>query len=168
MDELKFFILKEILKNEDKNLNDSDFFKLIEHKVGWTEYHAFLSDFIRNNLVDEYSANKLTELGKNRLNELKIQIDQKSKDEIAERTKLHNESILSGWKRKTFWYIFIFGIFGGIYSGIDLFKKITQEKEIKTEPINKEQLEVELSKLRTLILTKNNDSLNNDNSKTKH
>ena len=154
MDELKYFVLKEILENEDKNLKSSDFFKLIEHKVGWTEYNTFLGDFMRNNLVAEYSDNKLTELGKNRLYELKDKINQKEKDESAVRIKLHNESVLSGWKRKTFWYIFIFEIFGGIYSGIDLFKKITQEKEIKKEPINKEQLELELNKLRALILIK--------------
>ena len=160
MDELKFFVLKTILENEDKNLNDSEFFKLIQHKVGWTEYNTFSSDFLRNNLVDEYYGNKLTELGKNRLNELKVKINQKEKDENAERIKLHNESIMSGWKRKTFWYIFALGIFGGIYSGIDLFKKITDKEKVPKEQLTRHEMEKEISKLRTLILiSKEKDTL---------
>ena len=161
MDELKFFVLNKILENEDRNLDSSELFMIMQHKIGWSEYNTFISEFLKNNLVDEYSANKLTELGKNRLNELKIKINQKEKDEKAERIKLYNESVMSGWKRKTFWYIFALGIFGGVYSGIDLFGKITSSKEVPKEQLTKQKMEEELSKLRTLILTtKKKDTLN--------
>ncbi|SDY16972.1 hypothetical protein SAMN05444411_1491 [Lutibacter oricola] len=48
--------------------------------------------------------------------------------------KLNNESITSTWKLWSFWPVFIFGLFGGVYSVRSLFKEIkvnkdTQEKQ---------------------------------------
>jgi hypothetical protein len=45
---------------------------------------------------------------------------------------------MSGWKRKTFWYIFALGLFGGIYSGYDLFNKIIDNKEVPIKQITKQ------------------------------
>ena len=81
--------------------------------------------------------------------------------------KLHNEAVISGWKRKTFWYIFAIGLFGGVYSGIDLFKSLTIEKDVEKEGITKEKIESELNELRTLILNQEKrDTLNNLNSES--
>jgi hypothetical protein len=60
---------------------------------------------------------------------------------------------MSGWKRKTDWYIFALGLFGGIYSGIDLFNKRTSNKEVQEKQLTKKEMELELTKLRTLILS---------------
>ena len=163
MKKLQFILLKTISENENKS--GSEIYKLIEDKVGWTEFHKIQSEFMKNLVLDSYSGNKLTELGKNRLKDLKIELEQEKIDKEAERKKLHNESIMSGWKRKTFWYIFALGLFGGIYSAYDLFNKITSSKEIPIEQITKQEMEEELSKLRTLILTqKKGDSLKIPNS----
>jgi hypothetical protein len=42
--------------------------------------------------------------------------------------RLENETKLSKWKIRTFWWIFIFGLFGGIYSIYSIIEKTTQEK----------------------------------------
>lgn len=134
--EQKILFLQTKLENESKKLNSDDFFKLISHKIGWKEYHSIYSDFVNNSLLDTKTHTKLTDLGKNTLNVLISERQQEIKDENAERKKLHNESVMSGWKRKTFWYIFAFGLFGGIYSGIDLIKKILPKSEKEKTQIN--------------------------------
>lgn len=73
--------------------------------------------------------------------------------------KLYNDSKLSEWQVKTFWWLFAFGIFGGLYSGYDIINNLTKEENDQQKQITKEQLESELSKLRTLILTQKKDSL---------
>ena len=86
---------------------------------------------------------------------------------IAE-NKLHNDSKLSELQLKTFWWIFGLGIFGGLYSGYDFIKNLTKPEDVKKEEITKEEMESELSKLRTLILTQKKDSvLINSNSEKK-
>ena len=88
---------------------------------------------------------------------LENELEQETKDKLAERKKLHNESVISDWKRKTFWYIFAFGLFGGIYSGIDLFNKLTKNE--KTEEIKStEQISEPQSQISPLI-QKNKDSI---------
>lgn len=165
MTELKYFFLKTKLENQYKKLDTHSFFELIKHKIGWKEYCDLLGEFIDNTYLEGGENELLTELGKNKLNEFEVKFIQSKKDEKAERKKLHNESVISGWKRKTFWYIFALGLFGGIYSGIDLFNKITSKKEVQLEQITKQQMEFELTKLRILILTqKKKDSLNYSNS----
>ena len=163
--ELRILFLRTKLENESKNLSSDNFFKLIEHKIGWKQYNDLYSEYAKNTLLDQQTHNKLTELGKTTLNTLEIEYEQELKDKIAERKKLHNESVMSGWKRKTFWYIFALGLFGGIYSGIDLFNKITSKKEVPIQQLTRQEMEAELTKLRTLILNqKSRDSLENANS----
>lgn len=87
-------------------------------------------------------------------------VSRQEQDENANRKKLHNETRLSELKLKTFWFIFIFGLFGGIYSGISLKKDLTKSEEPKEDFVTKKQMELELSKMRTLFLNhKNNDVL---------
>ena len=163
--ELKILFLQKKLENETKNLSYDDFFQLIKHKIGWKQYHKINSEYVNNSLLDFETHNKLTELGRNTLNILVIEYQKEQKDKIAEHKKLHNESVISGWKRKTFWYIFALGLFGGIYSGIDLFNKITSKKEVQVEQLTRQEMEAELTKLRTLILSqKSQDSSKNPNS----
>jgi len=130
--ELKILFLKTKLENESKKLGSEQFFELIKHKIGWKKYNEIYAEFANNSMLDSYSHTQLTELGKNTLIALQSELEQELKDKIAERKKLHNDAIISGWKRKTFWYIFAFGLFGGIYSGIDLFNKVTG-RNIKAE-----------------------------------
>ena len=165
MDELKYFFLKTLSENKDKKFDDSGFFELVKNRLAWKEYLNILSEFERKGFFNSKLSNGISKYGNNILSEWELFLTQKKKDEKAERFKLHNESIMSGWKRKTFWLIFIFGLFGGIYSGIDLFNRITNNKEVQKEQLTKQEMEVELSKLRTLILTRKKvDSLNHSNS----
>ena len=73
--------------------------------------------------------------------------------------KLLNDYTLSKWQVKTFWIALSFGIFGGIYSGYDFIKKLTNEDTSQEQQVTKEQMELELSKLRTLILIQKKDTL---------
>ena len=70
-----------------------------------------------------------------------------------------NDYTLSKWQVKTFWVALSFGIFGGIYSGYDFIKSIANEDTNQVKQVTKEEMELELSKLRTLILNQKKDSL---------
>ena len=69
------------------------------------------------------------------------------------------DSKLSQWQVKTFWIALSFGVFGGIYSGYDFIKSLTNEDTNQEKQVTKEQLESELSKLRILISDQKKDSL---------
>jgi hypothetical protein len=162
--ELKILFLRTKLENESKGLDHDDFFKLIEYKIGWTQYNKIHSEYVNNSLLDYETYTKLTKLGRNTLNTLELEHNQEIKDSNAKRKKLHNESVISDWKRKTFWPIIVLGLFGGIYSGIDLFSKIISSTESKENPFSKQKKKLKQSKPDTLILTKKNqDSLVNPN-----
>ena len=60
---------------------------------------------------------------------------------------------------KYFWYIFAFGLVGGIYSTVEIIKSLTTSENAKEKQVTKEELELELTKLRTLILTQKKDTL---------
>ena len=165
--ELRILFLRKKLENESKNLNSEDFFKLIQDKIGWQQYNVIYSEYANNSLLDHQTHTKLTELGKSTLETLEIELENEVKDKIAERKKLHNESVISGWKKKTFWPIFFFGLFGGVYSGIDLFNKMTNRNESqKIQPVNV-GTESELSPVRASPLSqKQIDSLHIDKNQT--
>lgn len=75
------------------------------------------------------------------------------------KTKERNEAKLFEWQIKTFWPIFILGIFGGAYSVFDLLNK---SKEDKKEVVTKSELQKEVQKLQLLILDyKKIDSIRN-------
>ena len=133
--QLRILFLKTKLIHESEELSFEDFYNLIKDKIGWKEYNKIYSEDVNNSLLDYKTHTKLTELGKNTLIALESELEQEKKDKSAERKKLHNESILSDWKRKTFWYIFAFGLFGGVYSGFDLANKLLKnEKSNDTKP----------------------------------
>lgn len=68
--------------------------------------------------------------------------------------------MLSKFKYYTFWPIFIMGIFGGVYSGYDFIKNLTKQECVQPKQMTKEEMELELTKLRTSISIHNNlDSL---------
>ena len=122
--------------DKPKTIGRQDFLETIGH----LEKREFIEE------TDEMNQYKITNIGLEKLKELNKLKEQKEKDEKAERYKLYNESVMSGWKRKTFWYIFALGLFGGIYSGIDLFNKITDNQEIQ----EKDNQEDKSSKIKTI------------------
>ena len=75
------------------------------------------------------------------------------------REKELNDAKLSKWQVKYFWYIFAFGLVGGIYSTVEIIKSLTTSENAKEKQVTKEELELELTKLRTLILTQKKDTL---------
>lgn len=165
--ELRILFLKTKLENETKNLDSNSFFELIEDKIGWKKYNEIYRECVANSLLDEQTHNKLTEIGKTTLCTLEAEYTHEIKDKEAERKKLHNESKLSDWQVKTFWPLFIFGLFGGLYSAYDIIKNLTKLENVQSKQITKEEMESELSKLRTLILTQKNDTLSiHSNSET--
>jgi hypothetical protein len=62
---------------------------------------------------------------------------------------------------------FVFGLFGGLYSCYDFIKTLNTKEYDQSKQITKEELELELSKLRTLILNQKKDSLLNTSNSEK-
>lgn len=75
------------------------------------------------------------------------------------RKKELDDAKLSKWQVKYFWYIFSFGLLGGIYSAVEIIKSLTTSENVKEKQVTKEEMELELTKLRTLILTQKKDTL---------
>ncbi|MGB5821138.1 MAG: hypothetical protein WBG90_16760 [Saonia sp.] len=74
--------------------------------------------------------------------------------------KERDDARLSDWRVKTFWPLLILGTFGGIYSGIDLIEKLTNNETDQNEVITKQQLESEFSNFRnSMLIEKENDTL---------
>jgi hypothetical protein len=91
---------------------------------------------------------------------------QQGSDEIAERNKLHNESVMSDWERKNFWCLFVLGLLCGVYSTYNfLIKSPNIEKELKQIKSDILKNKGKIRELHNLVLTqKNQDSLNITNS----
>ncbi len=160
--EQRILFLKTKLETESKNLNHSDFFELLKDNMGWEKYNEIHSEYARNLLLDYQTHTKLTELGKTTLKHLLAEFEQETEDKKTERKKLYNETKLSNWQVKTFWPLFIFGLFGGLYSGYDFIKNLSKEET----SVTKQELETEINSLRNLILESKKDTLNTK-SKTK-
>lgn len=142
-------------EDKPKIIGYNDFLKIIGH----LEDREFIKP---TSNLNEF---KITSTGIEKFKELDKLNKITEKDKNIQRRKLYNESIIAERARKTFWFVFLFGLFGGIYSGIDIFNKITKSKEVPKKQVTKQEMEEELSKLRTLFLTqKKVDSLNHSNS----
>ncbi len=113
---LKYIFLKAKLENQEQYLDRDDFYKIIEKQIGWQEYNQILNESVNNSLLDSNSHSQLTDLGKLRLKEIEKELNETKKDKEAESRRLHNETIISDGKRKTFWWIFGFAILGSTLS----------------------------------------------------
>jgi len=84
----------------------------------------------------------------------------------VQRKVLHyGERGLSKLKVKTFWWFFAFSFAGFIYGFYDFITDLKSDKSLDRIELSNQQLESELSKLRTLFLDqKNQDSLFQTNS----
>ena len=151
------------------DLRDTELYPKIDMYFNRTVFLKNIDVLENNNLIVEddnrHSVYSVTEKGENLL----IQITEELEYELEkERITFENSKIdlrLKKWQLKTFWWIFGFGIFGGLYSGIDIIKNLAKPKDVKQEQVTKSEMELELSKLRTLILNqKRVDSLRNSNS----
>ncbi len=157
--ELRILFLKTKLENESKNLNSDSFFELIKDKIGWIKYNEIYSEYASNSLLDAQTHTKLTEIGKNTLLNLESEYRQDVIDKKAERKKLHNESKLSDWQVKTFWWIFGFALIGfglGVYNFTN---SLIPSKDTIQQEVRIRKMESELSKLNILILTQKKDTL---------
>ena len=125
------------------------------------ERTLFICKFLERKSLVSLNLDSESELRNLNFDKLKIQDflknDGISKIWITE-NKLYNDSKLSELQLKTFWWIFGFGIFGGLYSGIDFIKNLTNEDTKEVKQVTKEEMELELSKLRTLILNQKKDA----------
>lgn len=83
----------------------------------------------------------------------------------VEQGKLLNDAKISNWKVKTFWWFFVFAFIGFGLSVYNFINSLTTKEDIQQKGITPEEMESELSKLRTLILNqRNHDSLKFPNS----
>jgi hypothetical protein len=147
MDDEKLYIVLNFISNNDFPLIDNP--EYLPENIGFREYLSIIEYLEKKQYIESIENDTiygLTDVGVANFKLIRGNIEQQTSDKLAERKKLHNESVMSGWKRKTFWYIFALGLFGGIYSGIDLFNKITDNKEIQ----EKDNQEDELSKIKTI------------------
>ena len=157
--ELKILFLKTKLENESKNLDSESFFNLLREDIGWAKYNQIFAEFANNSLLDSYSYTKLTELGKKTLNKLELELEQEIEDQNTERKKLHNDSKLSEWQVKTFWWIFGFAIIGTGLSVYNFIDSLSTSKNVIKQEERIRKTELELSKLRTLISNQKKDNV---------
>jgi len=92
---------------------------------------------------------------------------EKTKSTRAERKEIFDYNIAK-WQSRTFWPVLIFGLFGGIYSGIELYQKLTtknvnqeskstiEKHEHKSSSNKSDELILNQNKIDTLSKTKNN------------
>ncbi len=157
--ELRILFLKTKLENESKNLERDSFFELVKDKIGWRKFTEIHSEYASNSLLDAQTHTKLTELGKATLYALEAEYKQDIIDKEAERKKLHNDSKLSEWQVKTFWWIFGFAIIGTGLSVYNFIDSLSTSKNIIKQEERIRKTELELSKLRTSISTQKKDTL---------
>jgi hypothetical protein len=94
---------------------------------------------------------------------------QKEKDRLQkiQNKKLEDDAKLSNWQIKTFWWFFFFSLVGFCYGFYDFITDQKSDKSLEIIEKSNQQLESELSKLRTLVLDqKKVDSLHNSRTQT--
>lgn len=113
-------------------------------------------DFGTTIRVNKNTSNFVSQGGfKNAYNEMTAE----KEHSLVIRAKELNDAKLSKWQVKYFWYIFVFGLLGGIYSTVEIIKSLSTSENVKEKQVSKEEMELELSKLRTLILNQKRDTL---------
>lgn len=149
---------------ENNNFNFKDIYEIAEEKFGWQIFLNGITELENLNLVTENQDGEtysITKLGNEKLNELKTDFETSEIDKKAERKKLHNDSKLSEWQVKTFWWIFGFAIIGTGLSVYNFINSLTLSKDATQQEVRITKTELELSKLHTLISTQKKDSLLN-------
>jgi hypothetical protein len=139
------------------NVND-----IAEEKFGWQIFLNGITELENLNLITENQDGEsysITKLGSEKLSELKINFENKERDENAGRKKLHNDSKLSEWQVKTFWWIFGFAIIGTGLSVYNFINSLTLSKDVIQQEVRITKTELESSKLRILISNQKKDSL---------
>ena len=143
------------MEHKPNKLSYKELYAFIKAYSSWDDYLKILDYFTNKDLVVDDHGMLITEIGENKLKLISSKLKIESKDKKAERNKLHNETLLSNWKVKTFWPILIFGLFGGIYSGIDFIKSFTKSEVQQSEYLTKEELDSELNKFKVNIMKEN-------------
>jgi hypothetical protein len=93
----------------------------------------------------------------------KSKIEESSNLEKLRNEKLHLDTKLSKLKVKTFWYVFIFGLFGGFYSMYSMIDSFVGEsEEQRIERILENKLQERQQKQKTSTYQTNIDSLSID------
>jgi hypothetical protein len=100
------------------------------------------------------------------LNETKDAMD-RAEEESKEKEKLKLDIQLVRWKRFAFWPLFALGLFGGVYSFIDLIDNQANKEDAIELRQSIEQMELELSKLRTSLSDQKTDTLSHNSSSDK-
>ena len=124
----------------------------------------FICKFLERKSLVSLILNSETEIRTLNFEKLKIQ-DFLKNDNIRKiwrtESKISNDYTLSEWQVKTFWWIFGFAIIGTVLSIYNFIDSLATSKNIIKQEQRSEEMELELSKLRTLILTQKKDSLLN-------
>ncbi|MDG2432832.1 hypothetical protein [Flavobacterium sp.] len=157
--ELKILFLRTKLENESKNLDSDSFFNLLKDDIGWIKYQQIYAEFANNSLLDSYSFIKLTELGKKTLIKLELEVEQENIDKNSEHKKLRNDSKLSEWQVKTFWWIFGFAIMGAGLSVYNFIDNLSTAENVTKQEEQLKKMESELSELNTFMLNREKDSV---------
>lgn len=162
-----FTIWKELFPDVDKEIIYFLLNKIID------TVDEIVITHIRSNVIRNYEvffeANGLTKIFLYNQGGFTALYEKKEKEqkeilrlETVKNRKLESDAKLSEWQVKTFWWIFIFGLFGlifGVYNFIDNLKT-AKEKELQEQ--TNQRMESELSKLHTLVLDHETvDSLHN-------
>jgi hypothetical protein len=134
MDDNKLLLVLDFINNNDFALVNSP--EYLPENIGFQEYLSIIEYSEQMEYIDNPDNNhiyELTVVGLNNLVVLKASKEDLERSAKLTHKKLKNESKMSTWKLWIFWPAFIFGIFGGIYSGIDLLKEINAKSQEKNQ-----------------------------------
>lgn len=134
----------------------------------WLLYVQAIRVLVENNLIQDLGGSKyrITPNGIKIKKGIGVEkyLEKTLLKQEREEQKLINDAKISNWKAKTFWWFFVFASIGFGLSVYNFINSLTIKEYTQPKGITPEEMESELSKLRTLILDqKNLDSLNNPN-----
>lgn len=156
---LSYDICEKIFHNADKYLVYSYIKRIIEENNDIVIVHKDGLDLCFDSFYCYLEATKLTDIflntngGFEKLYEKRqlIENEQLRIKKIQEK-KLEDDAKLSKWQVRTFWWFFGFSLVSFCYGIYDIITDLKSDKYLDKIELSNQQLESELSKLRTLVL----------------
>jgi len=144
-------------------------------KFEYNEQNSIKKFLVDKSILEEWGDGKhiITQIGEDIVEiyggiDKYLEHEKSEKDEKIRLEKLKNEKLyldtkLARWQVKTFWYVFIFGLFGGFYSMYSMIDSFVGEsEEQRIERILESKLQEREQKQKTSTYQTNIDSLSID------
>ena len=143
-----------LIDKQNNNKSELEFQRLIT----FIEHYNVAKVTHSNISWDTVAANKNTHKFKEDggfKNIIQEELNKRKKEEEIETLsvkKLKSDTKLSKWQVKTFWFVFIFGLFGFIFGIYNFIENLNKKELIEELKQDNQDTQEEVSRLRTLIL----------------